>query len=189
MAPTDTSGNDPAAVALHNLTRAIDRDKSFPDNVFVSEWDRFFFFDSDWIVDGAFVRNVQALLTAENSSCACLVDLSGDGTFIIGKQTTTASYVSLLNGQSIDDGWIYKMGRLACTSDVGHWCIYCEQRSEIAVFALRRSCPLQPYHLFLSEVHALPISKALDCSLSYGFSRALLPEWREGLLTHYAATA
>lgn len=181
---------DPINKTLENISLSIDRTQHLPHNVFLRDWCRFFFFDSDWIFDRAFVKQLQRILNAEGSVCACLIDLdilvsAKEFAFVIDRHTDDASYLAVLNGKITGEGWIYSMSRFACASDLGRWCIYCERQSEIAVFALKHDAPIAQYDLFISSVRALPIAQAIDNATSYAFSRALLPEWKSELLQNY----
>lgn len=186
-----STDDDPCSLAAFSrVTRAIEPTQCFPQNVFSPEWEKFFFFDADWMLEGDFVQVVHSLLDIEQGSCACLlhftdVQFRSASSFRITRDTNEALYDAVLSGTRPGDGWLYNMARIVCGSNLGQWCLYCEQQSEMAVLALKKDCSAEDYKVALSRLHALPIAEALERSVSYAFSKALLPEWRKGLLLNY----
>jgi RHS repeat-associated protein len=83
----------------------------------------------------------------------------------------------------------FRFIRVACASDVGEWCMYCEPNNEIAVIALRQADAAARYASAMARVRATRLEDATrEPPLSYGFSeRALSREWREQLLREYAS--
>jgi hypothetical protein len=152
-----------------------------------------FFFDSDWMTDPDFVELVKAFLNVEGAECACLwkldkEDVNAPESFSVGAQTTADEYRALLAGATPGYGWVSAMERLACASDGGEWCMYCEPNNEIAVIALRRADAAARYASAIARVHAARFEDAIrEPPLSYGFSeRALSREWRDAFLREYA---
>jgi hypothetical protein len=118
-------------------------------------------------------------------------DVAGElSVFFVRGQTTGDEYRALLAGDAPGYGWLDAMERLACASDRGEWCMYCEPNNEIAVIGFRHGSALDRYSLALAALHALPIETAIQESLSYGFSeRGLSPEWRRELSRAYTSRA
>lgn len=183
------------AKAADNLTSNLYLDRRFPRNVFGPAWCEFFFFDSDWMFDPAFVGYVKALLEVEGASCACMtnIDAAGgnerrDSRFIIDRTTTPEAYRSLLAGKGPTVGWINDIERFGCTSEVSEWCMYCERASEIAVIAVRRGVSPERYLPVLAPFKAARLADAVKQPLAYGFSSQALSEaWRSELLIEYAS--
>jgi hypothetical protein len=178
---------------LGNLKNAIDSDRRFPQNVFLGNWQAFFFFDSDWLFGEEFVETAKALLRIEGGKQVTIFHLDAPlggerSSFVIDAQTTNEAYLSFVGGGRPDafDAWVYSFDQFACISDVGDWCIYFERRQEIAVLAVRQNCPVEEYGRAISVFHAVPIEQALSDPPSYGFTeRALSAEWRKEFLSNY----
>lgn len=178
--------------ALLNIDRSLDRTCRFPRNVFRGSWSCFFF-DSDRMFVGEFVRIVQGQLTNESGECACLIKLDhhhqstgSDHSIFIDHSTTPENYQELLKGAEPGHGWIDDMDRFGCSSDIGDWSVYCERMNEIAVVGLRPGTGGRQFHRLLSQLCAARISDAIQQPLSYGFSsEALSPQWRDELLKEY----
>lgn len=188
-------GNSDCDRALSNVRQGLRTDGRFPQNVFVGDWAEFRFFDSDWMRAADFVDHVHAFLDIEQGRCACLWKIDSEvvdelAVFFVRGQTTADEYRALLGGNAPGYGWLDAMERLACASDRGEWCMYCEPNNEIAVIGFRQRSALDRYSLALAALHALPIETAIQESLSYGFSeRGLSPEWRRELSREYAPRA
>lgn len=185
--------NAPNQRALANLSSALDVNRRFPTNVFLGNWERFLFFDADWIFSAEFVEIANALLTIDGGRCVCIADLDAapdaqQSVFFVAKEITGSAYQSFLNGANVGEGWLHGVGRFGCTSDAGPWCIYCEKGNEIAAIAIRDNRVAEKCAAAIARFKALPIDQAIAGPLSYGFSeRALSPEWRSELLRQYAA--
>ena len=182
-------------IATANIGRGVDANSRFPQNVFIGEWLDFFFFDSDWMRDAEFVDQARAFLEAERGACACLRNLDLSVTtatanthqLLIHESTASSEYRLLLKGRSLGSGWLDGIERLACASDSGEWCMYCEPANEIAVIAFRRQESVQRYRVPMSAFHAVRIEEAIGGPLSYGFSESVLStQWRTDLLLAYA---
>ncbi len=185
------SAEDFRDVALRNVRAGVEPARRFPRNIFVGEWSDFLFFDSDWMTEADCVKHVKALLEIESGRCACLwnLDSNGDGeptVFFVRKETTVDDYRALLAGKVAGYGWLDGMERLACISDVGEWCMYCEPNNDIAVIAFRQSGAAPRYSSVMTRFRAQSIELAIREPQSYGFSRlAASPEWRQVLLRAY----
>lgn len=180
--------------ARESVRAGIDPIRRFPRNIFVGDWVDFFFFDSDWMRESDFVDHVKAFLTIEGGQCACLWKLDSEDPneprfFFVREQTTSDEYRALLAGKTPGYGWLDAMERLACASDSGAWCMYCEPNNEIAVIAFRQVDDARLYSSAMARVHATRFEDATrEPPLSYGFSeRALSREWREQYLREYGA--
>ena len=108
--------------------------------------------------------------------------------FFVRARTMADEYRSLLVGNTPGHGWLDAMERLACASDVGEWCMYCEPNNEIAVIGFRHKRASARYAAAMRQFRAEPIDLAIKEPLSYGFSQvATSPEWRDQFLREYAA--
>ncbi len=188
------SSHDWCETALANLRRAINVERRFPSNVFLGGWSDFYFFDSDWMRVADSVEHVKALLDVEGGQCACLWKLDSEDPneprfFFVREETSADEYGALLAGKTPGYGWLDAMERLACASDLGDWCIYCEPNNEIAVIGFRQVDAAHRYSSAMARVHAIRFEDAIrEPPLSYGFSeRALSREWRDEFLRQYAA--
>lgn len=187
--------SDRCQLALGNVRGGVGVDRRFPHNIFVGDWGDFFFFDSDWMTESGFVEQVKAFLEIEGSLCACLCRLETEETnqsslFFVREQTTADEYRRLLAGNAPGQGWLDAMERLACASDGGEWCMYCEPNNEIAVVGFRHKDLSARYAAATRRFRAEPIDVAIKRPLSYGFSQAARsPEWRDQLLREYGAHA
>jgi hypothetical protein len=187
-APTEASA-ETCQMAIANAERSINRELRFPSNVFNGSWKEFLFFDSDWMMAPDFVESVNAFLEAEGGSCACLSKVDSDDAtnprvFAVRRQTTANEYGEVLAGTAPGYGWRDAFERLACASNVGEWCIYCEPQAEIAVIALKETNDAR-YRRVLDRFSASRFSDAIkEGGLSYAFSN-LLPEWRSTFLREY----
>jgi len=187
--------SDRCQMARENVHAAVDPERRFPRNIFTGDWSEFFFFDSDWMTDPNFVELVKTFLNIERAECACLwkldeEDANASEFFSLRAQTTADEYRVLLAGATPGYGWVSAMERLACTSDGGEWCMYCEPNNEIAVMALRQADAAARYASPMARVHAARFEDAIrEPALSYGFSeRALSREWRDEFLRQYSAS-
>lgn len=188
--------SDRCEIARENVHRAVNPERRFPRNIFQGDWIEFFFFDSDWMTDPDFVGHVKAFLDIERAECACLWRLDSEDAnepefFFVQTQTIPDDYRVLLAGATPGYGWVSAMERLACASDVGEWCMYCEPNNEIAVIGFRQADASARYSSAMARVHATRFEDATrEPPLSYGFSeRALSREWRNEFLREYAARA
>ncbi|MGD0959770.1 MAG: hypothetical protein ABSB19_08190 [Methylomonas sp.] len=177
------------------LNNAIHIKYRFPVNVFTSSWNEFLFFDSDWIFEKEFIALTKNLIEIEGSVCAYIFNLDEmlahidmeRSSFLINKETTEQWYQTFLQGANIGEGWIYGMDRFGIISDAAEWCIYSEKGNEIAVIAFHNHNFINKITSIIDMLGALPIKKAIDKPLSYGFTqRALSLEWRNQLLKAYS---
>ena len=140
-----------------------------------------------------FVDHVKVFLDVDGSQCACLWKLDSEDRdevrfFFVREGTTADEYRALLAGTTPGDGWLDAMERLACASDLGEWCMYCEPNNEIAVIGFRQVDAADRYSSAIAAVHGMRFEDATrEPGLSYGFSeRALSREWRDESLREYA---
>jgi hypothetical protein len=122
--------------ALNNSVAFCDFKKSLPEFVFRGDWERFLFFQSDYVFASEFNDFVHRLLRIEGGHAACLINLDkteADHThyqvepLFIDERTDGATYMRALHGEGPAHGWLYAMNRFVCTSDIGRWCVYCER--------------------------------------------------------------
>lgn len=186
--------DDPRKRAAQNLDAALQSDRRFPQNVFRGTWDVFAFFDPDVLFEPRFVERAQALLRCENGICVCLRNLGiqvsesarEHALIFFDSGTTGEAFMAQLRGPTVGSGWLYRMDRYACTSDIGRWCIYCERNNEIAVIATRGGGTSDGLRLAIEQFEALRINEAIEKPPTYGLSSKGLPaEWRERLLKEY----
>lgn len=187
------AARDRCELAFGNVRQGVGVDRRFPRNIFVGDWSDFFFFDSDWMTAPDFVEHIKVFLNIEGSRCACLWRLDTEETnepsvLFVRERTTADEYRRLLAGNAPGHRWVDAMERLACASDVGEWCMYCEPNNEIAVIGFRHKRASARYAAAMRQFRAEPIGLAIKEPLSYGFSQvARLPEWRDQFLREYAA--
>jgi hypothetical protein len=186
------AGGTRCDVAFANVRASVDPERRFPRNVFVENWSDFLFFDADWMTASDLVEHVQAFLAIDGARCACLWKLdgsedAGDVRFCVNAHTTRDEYHALLGGTTPGYGWLDAMERLACASDVGEWCMYCEPNNEIAVVGLRGGDAARRYASATARVHAEPFDDAIRApALSYGFSEhALSRAWSDVFAREY----
>jgi hypothetical protein len=194
MGNSTDARRDRCQEARENVCAGVKPDCRFPRNIFVGDWSDFFFFDSDWMTQPDFVDHTKALLDVDGAKCACLWKLDSKDPneprfFFVREDTTADEYRTLLAGKTPGYGWLDAMERLACASDVGEWCMYCEPNNEIAVIAFRHLDVSDRYSSAMARVHATRFEDAIrEPPLSYGFSeRALSREWRDEFLREYVA--
>ncbi len=177
-----------------NLTHLVDTTRQLPANVFAEEWCRFFFFDSDWMFHTDFFREVKAVLRAEGASRARMWKLdsvahgrtSRDQSFDICESASAADYAAVLKGSHANPGWTYGQDRFACASESEMWCLYCEQRNELGVIAMRASISQAACSRLIAATKALPIFHAIEQAHIYGLSEtAMSDEWRAKLVANY----
>ena len=192
MGPGMNAVSDRCKMARQNVRAGVRVDRRFPLNIFVGAWSDFFFFDADWMTESDFVEHVKSFLDVEGGQCACLWKLDSEVAnerrfFFVGKQTTSNDYRALLAGTTPGYGWLDAMARLACASDVGEWCMYCEPNNEIGVIGFHQAGASARYSLAMARVHARRFEDATrEPPLSYGFSeRALSREWRDEFVREY----
>lgn len=192
MEPGMNAVSDRCKIARENVRAGVNVDRRFPRNIFVGNWSDFFFFDADWMKESDFVEHVKVFLEIEGGQCACLWKLDSEDanerrSFFVSEQTTSNEYRALLAGTTPGYGWLDAMERLACASDVGEWCMYCEPNNEIAVIGFRQPDASPRYALAMARLHARRFEDATrEPPLSYGFSeRALSREWRDEFAREY----
>jgi hypothetical protein len=101
----------------------------------------------------------------------------------------------MISGVAYDDklrdggpasGWLYRVDRYACASDVGDWCIYCEKSNDVAVIGLRDIGGIGKFETPLKRLWAKPINELIDGGVSPAFPfDQLVPAWRQGLVQNY----
>lgn len=178
--------------AFCNVRRFIDVGAWLPAQVLVGEWSRILFFESEWITSASFVEAIGCLLHAEESTSCCLLNFSQ--TCVIEYQKASAIFIEA--GMSADEyqkklkeggpatGWLYRVDRYGCASDIGEWCIYCEQENDVALIGLR-STNIEQFLLPLERLFAKPIETLVENHSSPPPFNMLTCEWRTGLLKHY----
>jgi hypothetical protein len=132
---------DHRARALENVQKALITNRTFPNQVFVSGWDRFRFFDDWHMRQSKFLEIANILLELDGGNCVCLINADG-GTN--GEIEPSAIYFDRGAGEdafapALRGGinWLTCMVILAASSDRGEWCMYCEPMAELGVIAFR----------------------------------------------------
>ena len=182
--------------SIYALLACINLEARFPARVFKSEFTRFFFFDSDWVFDKAFIAAVRRASSPVESENVWIVNLDRiSPTGILNQnalQDSIAIPINGLPGGEVSDGnipisWITLCDRVALIPEQMCWCVYGERRNEIGVVAFRDNVDVQNWLELLKLVHAEEIAGALAKEISYGFSkRALITEWRYRLIQEYS---
>ncbi len=180
--------------AFGNTKRSISCDTLLPELVFAGVWCRFLFFESDRIFGNHFIGAVDELMRLEGASVSCLVNLDLTPVFAfestaaiyIDQATTNEEYSAALRSGGPQSGWLYRVDRYACASDVGAWCIYCEKSNDVAVIALRNDADYKRFRDALDRLWAKPIEELVDGGGAplFPFDH-LVPKWRKGLLDNY----
>jgi hypothetical protein len=177
--------------ASEKLVGAIDVGSRFPSNVYRGVWSDFYLFDPDWMFEGAFVDKVSSLLAFEGATCACLANLDSDvgdtsSAFFIDSGITADVYQCRLQGTSPGNGWIYAMGRFACISNKGTWCIYCERQNELAVIGFGQDALCEDFKSVLETVCAGRVADVLAGRADYELSDHVASrDWRREILRQY----
>jgi hypothetical protein len=180
--------------AVKNLDAALETNRRFPVNVFQGRWDAILFFDQDLLFEANSVFRFKALLACEDGALVCLRNLdiacdegNSEDKIFLDKEILGETYWAQLRSPEPGSGFLYRMDRYGCTSDVGRWCIYFERNNEIAVIAVRGIDALGQFAPALETLQALPIKQAIEKPSSYGLSpRGVPEEWRNELLQEYA---
>ena len=132
-------------LALSKCIASIDPSKKLPANVFVGEWDSFYFFVGIVFITRSLVPAAQVMQDDESSKIVCAVDieLSKPWTKESAKPVFFDRQYSHLNWhQLIRDGWgIYEPDRFVVTSEVGNWCIFADLPNDVGVIAFRGISP------------------------------------------------
>lgn len=180
-------------VCLNNTRQGILIHADLPNNVFSDEFTDFYFFDSDFVTSDAFVDFFNCLLLKEGAECGCLCDVSKIGTASEAGQCVPVpvdmrarDYRQIISRQRENlEGWAVDLGRVAASSDIGSWCLYCDLMAEIGIVAFKSAEFAQKVASELKAHNMAPIEEALDQQIGYAYSEALLPLWRSNLLKFY----
>lgn len=184
-------------LAFHNVAEFLDHKKRLPEQMFVGQWAKFFFFASDHIFTGAFAEAVCEILCSESSQSCCMMNLTETkimefqtaATFFFKRETTSDEYYSWIRRTKPELGWLYTRGRHVCATEIGAWCMYCESNNEIAVVALRNQLDGQKFRKFIDILKAKPIDDILKLGRNAPFPfNELVPAWRYGLVNNYSRT-
>ncbi|WP_306715869.1 hypothetical protein [Burkholderia dolosa] len=180
--------------AFDNVAKALDFDRTLPDRVHVGPWSEFLFFQSDYVFSPDFLEIVRELLNVERAHVACLLNVDkterlefgGIAAIFLDEMTSTVAYDEKLRDGGPADGWLYRVDRYACASDVGEWCIYCEKSNDVAVIGLRDIGGIGRFETPLKRLWAKPIDELINGGGSRVFPfDQLVPAWRQGLVQNY----
>jgi hypothetical protein len=180
--------------AFDNVVKALDFDRTLPDRVHVGPWSDFLFFPSDHVFAPDFPEVVRELLGVERAHVACLLNL--DMTERFEFDSMAAIFLDeMISGVAYDDklrdggpasGWLYRVDRYVCASDVGDWCIYCEKSNDVAVIGLRDIGGIGKFETPLKRLWAKPINELIDGGSFPVFPfDQLVPAWRQRLVQNY----
>src|SRR5438270_12008082 len=102
--------NARSSTAIHELEEAIYDDRKLPEYVFRKYWAYSLFFDSDLMFNAQFIDTIQALLTAEGGTCACIAELGSKpiadrSIFCIDAQTSGEDYGAVIS--RVPNGLLY----------------------------------------------------------------------------------
>jgi len=178
-------------LAFCNVSASLDPKIHLPQNGLALRFQVFLFFDSSWILDREFVNIVKALVSTENAQMGCLVNLDKTHSLVAEDAATIwldghlsgQQYEEKLEGNGPGSGWLYEMGRYACASDVGKWCIYCETRNDVALIAFEDTENAEKCRDVLDALHARPLVEAIgpDPGGLFPYNQ-LEKSWRETML-------
>lgn len=180
--------------AFDNVVKALDFDRMLPDRIHFGPWSDFLFFQSDHVFASDFPEIVRELLSVERANIACLLNLDKTERFefdyiaaiFLDEMISGVAYDDKLRGGGPASGWLYRVDRYACASDVGEWCIYCEKSNDVAVIGLRGIDGIGRFEKPLKRLWAKPIDELIDggCSPVFPFDQ-LVPAWRQRLVKNY----
>jgi hypothetical protein len=173
-----------------NIAKALIPSRRLPELVFSDSWKMFLFFDSDRLFAETFVEVIKRTMQLDDATVCSIYDLDtlSDATgtasmFAIRQETSGSEYRSFL-APTPGIGWMFGIGRFACSTEVSSWVIYADRAAEMAVLAFRDPSARARFDTLVSALNAAPIAAALATPPSYVFSH-LLPEWRTALLSEY----
>lgn len=185
---------DRRQAAFQNIIKSINHKKHFPNQVFRGAWDQFYFCEADRVFGSGFIKALHRLLGAEHAQVACLLnfDQTADLDFeqiaaiFIDSTVTEERFSDALRAGGPAHGWLYRVDRYACASDVGDWCLYCEKGNDIAVIGLRTGRNVDKFQEALGELFSRPIEQLVQ-----GGDAPMFPfdhleaSWHDGLIRNY----
>jgi hypothetical protein len=182
------------SAAFNNVVASIDVMAVLPQQIFLGKMTNCLFFESDRVFAASFAKIVGDLMLAERATSCCLLRIPQ--TNVIESGTTnaifldagakTGEYESQLRSGGPATGWLFSMGRYACASDEGEWCIYCERHNDVAVIGLRSHAATEKFTMPLRKLHASAIENLVRSNsfASVPFNR-LTERWRNALVENY----
>jgi hypothetical protein len=181
-------------MALQNALAGIRQEMRFPHQVFAGEWVDYLFFHSDVLFEAHFVEIKNILLKEENASAIAVVNLGNVSSgmelhpqaIFLDRDTTAEEYIAQLMGDRSPNSWMFLKDRYVCSSDQGHWSIYCEKENDVAVLAVDKAMPRFIQSRLEKLMRARSIRAMQRSSNSHSFDfQILVPEWKKALLTEY----
>src|ERR1700722_8519261 len=137
--------------ALANVRQSLRNGVRLPENAFFGRWESHRFLVSDNMFDEEFVVAIKELLEIEGGRTACLVNLdrpnlsySQEVTIYLDAESDPVVYNEVVQGFSV--GYVFRE-RFGCSSDIGSWCFYCENKADVAVLAIRRSSDVERFRV------------------------------------------
>jgi len=180
--------------ALDNIKNAMVPDALLPNRVFRGKWAAYVFCESDRIFCPEFSDAIVELMRIENSSVCSLVNLDkscdpgcdGISSIFIDASTSRDRYWEAMCAGGPEDGWLYRMDRYVCASDIGSWCLYCEKENDVAILAFQNAEDVKRYSPATRKLWAWPIEDLIEGGSSplFPFDR-LVPAWKNSLLENY----
>jgi hypothetical protein len=171
----------------------INKSKFLPDNVFLTHWKEYLFFEDWWMWNECFIEVKNLLLREDGGSTIALVNLAKslmqkreEQAIFLDKYTKWSEYHEKLHDDRDDLPWSVMVDRYSCTSDTGNWVIYVEKEEDMAIFAFNEKLPKS----ICDEVSILFKAKSISLAMvhendeSFNFQK-LLPNWRSTLIQQY----
>lgn len=183
--------------AFERVVTSIDAARTFPEQVFLGTWGVFLFFESDRMFAPDFAATARDLLRAEQASVCCLVNFSNSSTLtyenaakvFLEATSQPDDYDAMLRDGGPASGWLFRMDRYGCASDLGGWSIYCEKGNDVGVIALRWARDVEKYADALAHLRAASIGILLAAgSTAPAPFCDLIDTWRRGLSEHYSSS-
>lgn len=188
--------HDKIESALINATLScVDTNKILPEMVFVGNWHKFLFCESDHVFSADFSDTLSKLLDADKSDAVGMVNigmlydekLKNKSSAYIARNTINHDYSKTLNNKNDNDEWIYRMDRYILSPSSGNWCIYCERINEICIISVKEGYDfifekIQDGGIWLGDIKDLIAGGG---TYLFPFNK-LIPEWRSSLIKNYS---
>lgn len=179
--------------AVTNALRSINQSIRLPENIFSGSWSVYRFFESDNMFHDDYVRAARRMLEDEGASTICIVNLDNpaanaeDGAVcFLDTRSSEAEYRKRM--RAINVGYIERE-RFASASNVGSWCIYCENANDVGVVAIREARLASKLDPSLKLFRAWPLDVISDdASPEAGFPfTKLVSDWSRGLKQNFGS--
>jgi hypothetical protein len=181
--------------AFRNVIDSVSSTSALPQQMFMTAWYEYLFFESSCVFVDSFTDVVSALLRSEESTSCCLLNFGEShslecelaASIYLEEATTRKEYSALLRRGGLANSWITRMDEYGCSSNKGEWCIYCEKANDIGVIALRYPESSAKFRLALETLRAASLDAIFmrGSATPYAFAQ-MIPKWRHDLLKNYA---